>query len=67
MHGNGTLLTIYRGISIIVLAAGVISVFAMSNTLIRLDERMMHVEFRLGKIEVHHETPNFVGSHGRPD
>ena len=64
MYGNGTLLKLYRGISVIVIAAGVIGIFVMNGTLIRLDERMIHVVSRLDKIELHHEMSFSGGRSG---
>lgn len=51
MKNNGTLLKIYRGVTIIVLTAGVFGIFNMSGAIIRLEEQMGFVKYRLTAIE----------------
>ncbi len=59
---NGTILKIYRGVTIVVLTAGVLGVFNMSGALIRLEEQMGFVKYRLTSIEAHHSSiPSGVG------
>ncbi len=53
---NGTVLKIYRGITIIVLTAGVLGIFNMSGAIIRLEEQMNFVKYRLTSIEKHHNS-----------
>ena len=53
---NGTVLKIYRGITIIVLTAGVLGIFNMSGAIIRLEEQMNFVKYRLTSIETHHNS-----------
>lgn len=49
------ILNFFMAISILVVAAGVLGIFNMNNSIIRMDERMGHVEYRLVRIEQHHE------------
>ncbi len=51
---NGSLLAIYRGVTIIVIAAGVFGLFNMSTAITRVIGQLELVEFRLKSIESHH-------------
>ncbi len=59
---NGGLLAIYRGVTIIVIAAGVFGLFNMNTAITRVIVGMELVEFRLNAIETHHQG-NMMGSH----
>jgi len=68
MKNNGTLLKIYRGVTIIVLAAGVFGIFNMNGAIIRLEEQMGFVKYRLSAIESQQFTISPGGTYyGRPD
>lgn len=55
------ILNIIMGVSIIVIAIGVVGIFNMNNSIIRMDGRMKNVEYRLVSIENHHKNPFLTG------
>ncbi len=53
---NGGLLKIYRGVTIVLLTASVLGIFNMYGAVIRLEEQMSFVKYRLTSIEKHHSS-----------
>lgn len=57
-NNNGSILKIYRGVTIIVIAAGIFSLFNMNMKItkmdVRMDEYVKYIEYRLSRIETHH-------------
>lgn len=52
---NGTVLRIYRGVTIVLLTASVLGIFNMYGAVIRLEEQMNFVKYRMTNIEIHHD------------
>lgn len=54
-HTSTFLFKVLVSVLAIVVAAGVLSMFSMSHSLVRMDERLFSVDQRLVKIEKHQE------------